>query len=483
MENIWMVFSYLIIFAVLLFCFDDLFIDFIALVFNLKPKAISLDQLSKMHNMPQKRIAIMIANWHEDDIIERMIHGNVGRLDYLNYDIFLGVYPNDVATVVAAQRLEAAYSRVHVVINTKEGPTSKGQMLNEIVHHITAKEIRDKRIFDIFMLHDSEDIIHPLSLKLVNYEMDEVDFLQTPVFSLPTRWTDLTRAVYIDEFTESHTKDMLVRSFLKGGVPSAGVGTAMSHLFVSEIKLLQNGQLLKEDTLTEDYHLGLMAQRLGYESKFVCSYVQKKNRVDHIATREYFPASAATSIRQKTRWTLGISFQGYDNLRWSKTFIENYFLWRDRRSFLNAIVLILSYALTLSYITYYFISGEWPKFLTADQMLLGVLSLNFYLMAIRLVQRYRLVFELNGFKLSLLIPARWFLANYINTLASFKAFKTYRAHVKTGTRPQWVKTTHELPTYFGATPVSSAQPYIDNINNDLNSKIIETTEQAYEKSN
>ena len=453
MENLWMIFSYVVIFAVLIFSFDDLFIDFIALVFRLKPNRISEEQLGQMHSMPQKRIAIMIANWHEADIIERMIHGNVGRIDYLNYDFFLGVYPNDTETVAAARRLESVYSMVTVVINTKPGPTSKGQMLNEIIHQITHIEISKKKFYDVFMLQDSEDIIHPLSLKLVNYEMEEVDFLQTPVFSLPTKWNDLTRAVYIDEFTECHTKDMLVRSFLKGGVPSAGVGTAMSHLFVSEIQLLQKGELLKEDTLTEDYHLGLMAHRLGYDSKFVCSYHEKKNSVDYIATREYFPASTATSIRQKTRWTLGISFQGYENLKWSKTLAENYFLWRDRRSFLNGILVLGSYLLTLSYVAYYLINKRWPDFLGADHMLFAAISTNFYLMAIRLVQRFRLVQELNGFKLALLIPVRWILANYINTMASFKAYNVHRKSKKTGTRPQWVKTTHELPTTFGSIPV------------------------------
>ncbi|AZZ35310.1 hypothetical protein CIK05_00330 [Bdellovibrio sp. qaytius] len=476
MENLWMIFSYIIIFAVLIFSFDDLFIDFIAMVFNLKPKKVKDEQLSLMHSMPQKRVAIMIANWHEADIIERMIHGNVGRIDYLNYDIFLGVYPNDVETVAAALRLESMYEMVHVVINTKPGPTSKGQMLNEIIHNITSIEIKDKKFYDVFMLQDSEDIIHPLSLKLVNFEMEDVDFLQTPVFSLPTRWTDLTRAIYIDEFTEYHTKDMLVRSFLKGGVPSAGVGTAMSHLFVSEIQLLQKGELLKEDTLTEDYHLGLMAQRLGYDSKFVCSYVQKKNHIDYIATREYFPASTPTSIRQKTRWTLGISFQGYDNLKWSKTLSENYFLWRDRRSFLNGILILCSYILTISYVSYYFINDSWPKFLGSDQMLWAALSTNFYLMAIRLVQRFRLVSELNGLKLGLLIPVRWLLANYINTLASFKAYKTYRTSVKTGTRPQWVKTTHELPTFFGAAPVVPIKSQHENLK-----EVSQVTEQKTEQ--
>jgi len=477
MENLWMIFSYFVIFAVLIFSFDDLFIDFIALVFGLKPKKLSEEELGDMHSMPQKRIAIMIANWHEADIIERMIHGNIGRIDYLNYDFFLGVYPNDTKTVAAAKRLESIYSMVKVVVNPKPGPTSKGQMLNEIVHFITSIEIQSKKFYDIFMLQDSEDIIHPLSLKQVNFEMEVVDFLQTPVFSLPTKWTDLTRAVYIDEFTECHTKDMLVRSFLKGGVPSAGVGTAMSHLFVSEIQLLQKGKLLKEDTLTEDYHLGLMAHRLGYDSKFVCNYHQKKNSIDYIATREYFPASTQTSIRQKTRWTLGISFQGYDNLKWSKTLAENYFLWRDRRCFLNGILVLCSYILTISFVAYYLINRQWPEFLAADKALYAAVSTNFYLMAVRLVQRFRLVNELNGLKVALLIPVRGVLANYINTLASFKAYKVHINSKKTGNQPHWVKTAHELPTFFGAEPVILIKTEKLNILREVNLENEKQTEQ------
>lgn len=453
MEKLWIGLSYLTIFAMVVFCFDDLFIDYISLIFNLKPKKISADQLTKMHSSPQKRIAIMIANWHEADIIERMIHGNVGGIDYINYDVFLGVYPNDQDTLLAAKRLEAYYHHIHVVINSKDGPTSKGQMLNEITNHILAKEIIDKNIYDIFLLQDSEDIIHPLSLKLINHEMQRVDFLQTPVFSLPTKWFDLTRAIYIDEFTESHTKDMLVRDHLKAGIPSAGVGTAMSHLFVSEIRQYQNGQLLKEDTLTEDYHLGIMAKRLGYASKFVCAYVEKDKFTDYIATREYFPSSIKTSIRQKTRWTLGISFQGYKNLKWSSSLAENYFLWRDRRSFVNSLVLILSYTLTISYLGYYLFYDHWPLILTDDFVLLSLLQLNFYLMAIRLIQRFRLVAKLNSYSLALFIPLRWILANFINTTASIKAFSNYYESAKSGKRLQWAKTTHELPEMFGATVI------------------------------
>lgn len=448
------VITFLIAGLVALFAIDDLFVDLVAIVKNLKPNRLSLDDLAKMHNLPQKRIAIMIANWHEEEILERMISGNIGRIDYHNYDFFLGVYPNDTGTLNKALRLKEKYSRVHIVINSKEGATSKGQMLNEIVISIKAEEIKSRKMYDIFLMQDSEDIIHNLALKLINYRMESNDFVQIPVFSLPTPCLDLTRGTYIDEFTESHTKDMLVRNNLKGGVPSAGVGTAMSHLFVDDILKLQNGYLLKQDTLTEDYHLGLMAHRLGYASEFACCYVQRKSKKDFIATREFFPSNVAASIRQKTRWTLGISLQGYKNLGWGKTINENYFLWRDRRGLLNAPILLLSYILFLGIGITALSEHHWPDYILDSATLKTLFLFNFCCMILKTAQRVRLVIALNGPALALAIPIRWFLANYINTMASFKAVQNYRLSLKTGLEPKWSKTVHELPVNFGLDQLS-----------------------------
>lgn len=434
---------------VALFCIDDLFIDFVALFRNLKPHKLTEKELSEMHNMPQKRIAIMVANWHEEDIIGRMIAGNVGRIDYQKYNIFLGVYPNDVPTIEACNEAASKYPNVQVIINRKPGPTSKGQMLNEIVRQIQAFEVKHQVAFDAYMLHDSEDIIHTYSLKLINRALEKNDFVQIPVFSLPTPIQDLTRGTYIDEFTESHTKDMLVRSYFKAGVPSAGVGTAMSSLFVREMQSLQNGDLMKEDTLTEDYHLGMMARRLGYDSEFVCAFRETKKRKDYIATREFFPASTATSIRQKTRWTLGISLQGYKNLGWGDDLIENYFLWRDRRGLFNAPLIVLSYLLFFTFICYFLAHSKWPTYITDSQLMTNLFIFNFTCMSVRLLQRFRLVATLNGYHFIFYIPFRWVLANYINTMATFKAVTTYYRAVKKGETPKWVKTTHELPAHFG----------------------------------
>ena len=442
--------TFVITILVFLFCIDDLYIDLVAFFKNLKPQSLSEDMLAKMNVLPQKKIAIMIANWHEDEILERMISGNTDRIEYTNYTFYLGVYPNDLPTLNVAKNIEAQYQNVRVVVNRVFGPTSKGQMLNQIVQAIRVEELKQSQAYDVFMLHDSEDLIHPLSLKLINYHMDDKDFLQIPVFSLPTSSFDFTRCTYIDEFTVSHTKDMLVRSHLQGAVPSAGVGTAMSRLFVAEMLLLQYGELMKEDTLTEDYHLGIMAHRLGYKSAFLCFYRLFGKTKDYIATREYFPSRIGTSIRQKTRWTLGISLQGYKNLKWGKSFFENYFLWRDRRGLVNAPLLILSYVLFIAIGTSYLVTDKWPTYITQSAVLQILFLINFSALMLKLIQRFRLVGNLNGFHITPTIPVRWLLANYINCMAAIQALHSYRKFQKSGERPKWVKTTHELPSDFGS---------------------------------
>lgn len=471
-QQIWLFSTYFTLICILIFSFDDFFIDSIAFLKKIKPSLLTDNDLKNLKQLSEKKIAIMIANWQEDEIIERMILGNIQNIEYNNYIFFLGVYPNDIKTLQAVKRLENNYKNVRCVVNTEPGPTSKGQMLNQMVQSIRSTEIYDKIMFDILLLHDSEDIIHPLSLQLINSKMENNDFLQTPVFSLSSSWKELTRGTYIDEFSESHTRDMLVRSYLKAGVPSAGVGTAMSRLFVAEMLTLQNNQLLKEDTLTEDYHLGIMAHRLGYASEFICHYVYKNNQQELIATREFFPSSIQTSIRQKTRWTLGISLQGFQNLKWSNSKIENYFLWRDRRGLINSPILLMSYGLTISYFCYYIAFHRWPEFMQNNFFLLCLFTLSLFFMINKVGQRIRLVLALYHFKVALVVPVRWLLANYINTIASLKALKQYLVSIKTGEKPKWVKTTHELPELFGLTPnIQIQHNHLQDKENTLNDNV------------
>ncbi len=441
------VLSWAIITALLvtLFMIDDLFIDICALIFSLKPKPITTKINQAMQSTPEKKIAILIANWKEHEVIERMIAGNIQNIKYDNYVFFIGVYPNDQLTWDAGRKLENRFSNVHVIVNTHDGPTTKGQMLNEMTRKIIT--LSEHSPFDLFLMHDSEDLIHPFAFKLINYFSNSYSFLQIPVFSLAQKWNDWTGGIYCDEFSEAHCKDMLVRNHLGGGVPSAGVGTAFSIDLVKTLLEKQNGQLLRQDCLTEDYVLGLTAHYLKFKSTFLNYYLVINKKKSFIATREYFPDNFQASIRQKTRWTTGIAFQGKDILKWQGTLMQKYFLWRDRRGFPNAI-LILSSTLLIPFFLIEFINPVF-SILTQSQVFIYLTAINLVSMIWRLAQRAHYVNFIYGWKFTLGIPVRWLLGNLINTVAAIKSFQNYRGFQNTGNEIKWVKTAHKLPENFG----------------------------------
>ncbi|MNL18594.1 bacteriophage N4 adsorption protein B [compost metagenome] len=70
-------------------------------------------------------------------------------------------------------------------------------------------------------------------------------------------------------------------------------------------------------------------------------------------------------------------------------------------------------------------------------------------MALRLIQRMRAVILVNGYSHAAMVPVRWLLANILNVGASYKAHTTFQTSLKTGERPAWVKTDHQLPAHFG----------------------------------
>ena len=431
-----------------LFALDDAFIDVLSQFTKAKPEKLSFSLLKKIQEYPEKRIAIMIANWKEEDVLHNMIQGNLTNVSYENYHFFLGVYPNDTATLQIAKRLAKQHPCVHAILNPKNGPTSKGQMLNECVREIIKIEESLGFDFDIFMIHDSEDMIHPLSLKLINFFAQQADFIQLPVFSLDLPKNELIGGTYLDEFGEHHCKEMLVRSKLNQAIPSAGTGTAMVRKLVLTLIEKQDGQLLKEDTLTEDYHLGHISHQLNFKTTFLCYFLEdNKNKKDFISTREYFPKKFSTSLRQKTRWTIGIVFQGTKNLGWTGSLMNRYFLWRDRRGFFNAPLLTSSAAL---FLVYCFNGLRWPadaEFLDTS-FFYGLIVFNFTSLIFRSARRMQHVSFIYSFQQATLVPIRWVLANIINTAAAYKALHNYASATLRGESPKWHKTQHEIPLYF-----------------------------------
>src|SRR5215831_14070848 len=269
---------------------DDLLIDFFAMCIVRRKLAWSDG------SGPSASIAIFVANWHEEDILERMVEGNLGRIRESNVHIVLGVYPNDGQTRNVAEQLAAKHpGRVHVVVNRLAGPTSKGQMLNEMLRQVFAGAEAPEMV----VLHDSEDVIDPRSFDIYRTYAQEYDFIQIPVFSLESADRSLVAATYMDEFAERHTREMVVRDAVGATIPSAGVGTCVTKRLVRHF-LADRGHVLATGCVTEDYILGVEAKRAGFRSAFAAVSESAARYGEFVATREFFPRDLFASVRQKT---------------------------------------------------------------------------------------------------------------------------------------------------------------------------------------
>jgi bacteriophage N4 adsorption protein B len=417
---------------------DDAFIDLLAVgIVRLR-----LPGLAECpHAIP--KTAVFVANWHEEDVLGKMVEGNLARIQSAEVSFVLGVYPNDTGTVRVAKELEAKHpDRVRVIINTLPGPTSKGQMLNEMFSQVFSTDDCP----EMAVLHDSEDVIDPRTFQIYAAYAREYDYVQVPVFSLNRGKGDHVASTYMDEFAERHTREMIVRDAVGASIPSAGVGTCMTKKLLKHF-LRTRGQVLMSGAVTEDYILGVEAKREGFKCAFAAVSANADEGLDFVATREFFPKTLAASIKQKARWVYGINFEAVCRLGWKGGPWDFYFFVRDRKgvitNFLPPLSLLFLGLLVLGYLDL----SEMPPSLEP----VFVLSMwaNLIALIVRYVVRVTACRKVYGMFDWFGVAVRWPVALYINMAAVFRAWKTYLGESEFATKPVvWSKTVHELPDDF-----------------------------------
>lgn len=418
----------------------------------------------RLFEAPEKPLAIMVPAWREVGVVGEMARLAASSLDYENYQIFVGTYPNDAETQADVDAVCLQFPNVHKVVCARPGPTSKADCLNNVIDAIIRFEREARVEFAGFILHDAEDVISPLELRLFNYLLPRKDLIQVPVYPYPPRWYEFTAGHYLDEFSEQHGKDVVVREALVGQVPSAGVGTCFSRRAI--MSLLEDGDGIAFDvqSLTEDYDIGfrlkqksmngIFARFIVKDAKFATLREQKfgvsPRSGQVICVREHFPRSLQHAVRQKARWIVGIVFQGTKTLGWSSNPLQNYFLWRDRRGGLtNLIGLTVNLLLVLMLVMWLnnlFFPNTWNfrSLLENSTVLPVLLVLNGILMLNRLGQRFYFVTVYYGLWQGVLSIPRTFWGNIVNFLANLRAIRQVIS-MGDSRRVAWDKTTHEFP--------------------------------------
>ncbi|WAB95918.1 cyclic di-3',5'-guanylate-activated glycosyltransferase NrfB [Pseudomonas putida] len=460
-----------IILAALMFVLglDDLFIDLCYWCRKLFRHLRIYDKYARadekrLFEVPEKPLAIMVPAWNEVGVVGEMARLAASTIDYENYQIFVGTYPNDPQTQADVDAVCLHYPNVHKVVCARPGPTSKADCLNNIIDAILRFQSDARIEFAGFILHDAEDVISPMELRLFNYLLPAKDMIQIPVYPYAPQWRGFTAGHYVDEFAENHGKDVIVREALTGQVPSAGVGTCFSRRAISA--LLEDGDGIAFDvqSLTEDYDIGFRLKQKGMKCIFARYSVtdpalalkrewrpgMSREFAQVICVREHFPRDWQHAIRQKSRWIVGIVFQGTSNLGWSRTGALNYFLWRDRRGLFAYLLSFLVNLLLLVLLAMWLVtviapqSWRFMSILSDSQLLTTLLWLNGLLLINRLFQRGWFVTRYYGIGEGLLSAPRMMWSNFVNFFANLRALRQVM-EMGDSRRVAWDKTTHEFP--------------------------------------
>jgi adsorption protein B len=417
--------------AVNLSSFDDLLIDLFAIGIR-----------QQKHNglsSSTPKIGVFIANWQEADIIPVTIPGNISEITDPNVVFYVGVYPNDTPTLEAARKIESEYpDRVKVIVNRMNGPTTKGQLLNHMFLEVIGNDGPD-----IIVFHDSEDKIDPRLFQLYASLVSEgYDYIQTPVFSLPSEHRSYVGASYEDMLGEFHTRIMVVREALGVAIPSAGVGTAFTKQ-VAQTFINERGEVLADGSVVEDYIFGHECHRKGFR----CTFVNVHDNDGHIATWEFFPSTIATSVKQKSRWIYGIAFDAWRRLGWYGGLKDRWFLMRDRKAMFTAFLAPLSFIYFIG-ILIFGIDDHHISATTASILWWSVV-INMFACLIRYWVRVSSHNNVYGNGNFVGIVIRWFVSLWVDALATARAWKMFLVDSSFATRPvAWAKTTHEVEQMF-----------------------------------
>lgn len=397
------------------------------------------------------RIAVFVGAWDEGGVIGAMLRSALARLDHGDYRLYVAVYPNDPATIAAVRHVRRHAPggwRVRMVSGALPGPTTKAEALNRLWRALLADERREGVRAKAIVLHDAEDVVHPAELRVFDRLIERFDLVQLPVLPLIVPGSRWVSGHYCDEFAEAHGKQLIVREAIGAGMPSAGVGCALSRSVVQAMADVGGGQPFDAASLTEDYELGLRLADHGGRGIFVRLPSGPRSLV---AVRAYFPATIATAVRQKARWMTGIALSGWDRLGWRGGLAERWMRLRDRRALLAAVILAAAYAAlvgaTVTSVLCFAAGRPGP---VPGPLVAALLWANFALMLWRAGMRFAMVRAVYGWREGARAVPRMIVGNLIAMLAARRAVAGYVRGHRGGGGVAWDKTSHAFPTAIPA---------------------------------
>jgi len=434
----------------LLFALDDLTVDLIyfwrrgwraATVYTRYPRAFACALGGRER---PGAIAVLVPAWDESAVIAPMLRAALNRFEHDDYRIYVGHYRNDPATSAAIASVEDR--RIRPVLVDADGPTTKADCLNHLYAALALDEGAEGWRAKAIVLHDAEDLVHPLELRLFDRLVERAAVVQLPVIPLIDPHSRWIAGHYADEFAEAHIKELVVREAVGAAIPLAGVGCAIDREALERLAQAHDREPFAAASLTEDYELGLRLGALGLRTMFVRIPASPGSRAV-VASRGHFPSTLEAAVRQKARWIGGIAMTGWDRLGWRGGLGERWFRMRDRRGPLAAMLLLAGYlaAMLWAQLAAAHALGA-PNMFRPTPLLASMLAINGWLLGWRILMRFTFTTIGYGPGEGLRSIPRLVVGNLIAIRAAWRALAIHRR----GGPARWDKTAHIFPSEVAA---------------------------------
>lgn len=182
---------------------DDLGIDLLFLLRRYRRRRAPRPTIDRLPAPAQEgTLAVFVPAWDEGTVIGGMLRAALVRFDHPDYRIYVGLYPNDPASIAAVEEVARGDPRVRPVVGVRPGPTTKADCLNLLWRTLQHDEAGGLRVRAV-VFHDAEDLVHPDELRVFDGLIDGHAVIQLPVLPLIGHGVRLIGGTYADEFSEA----------------------------------------------------------------------------------------------------------------------------------------------------------------------------------------------------------------------------------------------------------------------------------------
>ena len=358
-----------------------------------------------LRRKPEDCAAILVTITDPAPLAGAMLARLKRSVEYENYMVFVAVRTRGAQTLAAVRREARGDSKVQVCPLESDDCTSDARALNTLLAAVRLFEREHDVDFQTYLFQGAETVLHPLSLKLVNWHCEFASIVQLPVLTGPRGTWPVNGGAGLDDLGEYHARETRLRADTVHSVPVRETAVALRRDALWALRL--HGEVFDEAAEAPVFEAARRLGERGYLARFVwqCDANRKV-----IAAAELAPRTYGAAVRGKATRLRLIAFSGWRPLGSAQgSAWTHFFNYRDRRAVVVAATggcaLLTALAAAALLGAGAIVPGfeSMPRLIEA-QWVLALLTIDAALLAAALVRRIVLTAKVRGLPPILMLP-------------------------------------------------------------------------------